>query len=248
MIKAIGVVTDNRTLSGNKAKQMLSENTHISTVLEIHGNTFRLDFTGIPPGGKRKALAYDTNHFVNPGELLKDIHLCKEEESLTYYRFDRKKAYSDRLFKYREYDKYYSVGEFADRTDGAGITRGFRACLTKYIKEIRTEQLALFEYKAELLPSGRFIRRSAENGKKTDNRLFDCACYLGVKGFWERFENIRNMNYEKWPGIVDAAGFDGAPEYQKLFFRLGGAERQLILLTRTTDKKQHLSDEKDQTK
>lgn len=249
VIKAIGVVTDNQTLSGNEAKQMLSENTHISVVLEMHGDTFRLDFTGIPPGGKREAFVYDTNHFVDPAELLKDIHLCKEEESLTYYRFDRENAYSDLLFKYREYDKFYSCDEFAERTGGAGITRSFRVCLTQYIREKRTEQLTLFGYKAELLPSGKFVRHSAENFNETDNRFFDYACYLGVKEFWDRFENIRNMNYEKWPGIVDATGFDDIPKYKKLFFQLGGAERQQIILTANiTDKKQHLSDEKDQTK
>ena len=249
VIKAIGVVTDNQMLAGNEAKQMLSENTHIRAVLEIHDDTFRLDFTGIPPGGKREAFAYGSNHFVNPAELLKDIHLCKEEESLTCYRFDRKNVYYDLLFNYREYDKFYSCDEFAERTDGAGITRSFRACLTQYIRERRTEQLTLFGYKAELLPSGKFVRRSAENFNETDNRLFDYVCYLGVKGFWEQFENIRNMNYEKWPAIVDAAGFDDIPEYKKLFFQLGGAERQLIILTaNTTDKEQHLSDEKDQAK
>lgn len=35
VIKAIGVVTDNRALSGNEVKQMSSENTQISTALEI---------------------------------------------------------------------------------------------------------------------------------------------------------------------------------------------------------------------
>lgn len=234
VIKAIGVVTCNQALSGNEAKQMPSENTYISAVLELHGDTFRLDFTGIPPGGKHEAFIYDTNHFVNPAELLKDIHLCKEEEGLTYYRFDRKNEYSELLFKYREYDKFYSHGEFAERTDGAGITRSFRAFLAQYIKEKRTGQLDLFGYNAGLLPSGKFILLCTENIKETDARLFDYACYLGVKEFWEQFENIRNMNYEKWPGIVDATGSDDISEYKKLFFRLGDKERQMIILTANT--------------
>ena len=82
------------------------------------------------------------------------------------------------------------------------------------------------------MPSGKFVRRSAENFNETDNRLFDYACYLGVKGFWEQFENIRNMNYEKWPGIADAAGFWGVPEYKELLFR---SERQMIIKTNKID-------------
>ncbi len=234
VIKAIGVVTDNQTLSGSEAKQISSENTHISAVLEIHGNIFRLDFTGRLQGGKREAFVSGNNHFVNPAELLKDIHLCQEEESLTYYRFDCKNEYSDLLLKYREYDKYYSCGEFAERTDGIGITKSFRAYLTRYIREKRTEQPTSFGYKAELLPSGKFVRRRAENCEETDNRLFDYACYLGVKEFWEQFENIRNMNYEKWPSIVDAAGCEGSSECKKLLFLLGGTERQLIILSTNT--------------
>lgn len=233
-IKAIGVVTGNQALAGNEVKQMSSENTHISAALEMHGGTFRLDFTGRVQDSKREAFAQGGNHFVNPAVLLKDIHLCKEEEGLTYYRFDRKNEYSELLFKYREYDKFYSRSEFAERTDGAGITRGFRAFLAQYIKERRTGQSALFGYKAELLPSGRFIRHDAENFKETDTCLFDYACYLGVKEFWEQFENIRNMNYEKWPGIIDVAGSDSISEYKKMFFRLEGEERQLIILTANT--------------
>lgn len=249
VIKAIGVMTDNQTLAGNEAKQMLSENTHIRAVLEMHGDTFRLEFTGRAPGSKREAFASDGDRFVDPAELLKDIHLCKEDESLTYYRFGRRNAYFDLLFRYREYDKYFSCGEFAERTDGAGITRSFRACLTQYIREYRDKWFASIECKAELLPNGKFVICGTENSKEKDNRLFDYVCYLGVKGFWEQFENIRNMNYEKWPGIVDATGFDCIPEYKKLFFQLGGVERQLIILTANiTDKKQHLSDEKEQTK
>lgn len=150
--------------------------------------------------------------------MIKEIHLCKEEESLTYYRFGRKSEYSDLLLKYRDYDKFYSSGEFAERTDGAGITRISRACLAQYIREYNTEHFAAIGHKAELLPNGKFVICGTENFKETDNRLFDYVCYLGVKGFWEQFENIRNMNYEKWPGVVDAAGFDGIPEYKKLFF------------------------------
>ena len=218
VIKAIGVVTDNQTLQGNKAKQMLSKNTRISTVLEMHGETFKLNFTGIPPDGKRGVFALDGDHSVNHAEFLKDIHLCKEEESLTYYRFDRKSEYRDLLFKYREYDKYYYGSEFSERTDGAGITRSFRAFLAQYIKKYSAEHFSAIGHKIELRPNGKFFARGAGNFKETDNRLFDYACYLGVKEFWEQFENIRNMNYENWPGIVDAAGLLSVPEYKKLFF------------------------------
>ena len=140
--------------------------------------------------------------------------------------------YADRLFRYKDPEKYYSPGEFLKITDGAGTTKSFRACLAQYIRKYNAERFAAIGHKTALLPDGRFIMCSAgvpEKIPETDNRLFDYFCYLNVKEFWEQFENIRNMNYENWPSIVDTAGLLSVSEYKKTIFQSEGAKRQLII-------------------
>lgn len=237
IIKAIGLVTNNKVLSGNITKQMLSDNFFISAELEIKNEQYLVNARGTPKAGAFEYEAYkaDSMTHVNPDELFRSIRLCEEEESLTHFRFNKKNVYAERFQHYKDPDKYYSPGEFQKLTDGTGTMRSFRACLSEYIREYEPDVTPLMEYKMDILSDGRFVGYSANSPNTIvkliddDIRIFDYLCYLVVNEFWDRFEEIRDMNHEKWPMIIDTADLENAPNFNKLLIKSRSLQRQLIL-------------------
>ena len=109
IIKAIGVVTNNKTLTGRITKQMLSVDTNISAELKIDDEPFLINARAKPSYDACEYESFEMNSMesINPEILFGSIRLCEEEESLTYYRFNRKNIYSERFLHYKDPDKYY---------------------------------------------------------------------------------------------------------------------------------------------
>lgn len=237
IIKAIGLVTNNKVLSGRSVRQIQTNKSYISAELEINNEQYLVNARGQPQTGVFAYEAYKADCMtpINPNELFRSIRLCEEEEELTYFCFNKKNAYAERFLHYKDPDKYYSPGEFQKLTDGLGITRSFRAYLTEYIREYEPDVIPLMEYKTDILSDGRFIGYSANSPNtiiklEDDNiRLFDYMCYLDINDFWDGFEEIRDMNHEKWPMIIDTADLANAPNFNELLIKSCGLQRQLIL-------------------
>ena len=86
-----------------------------------------------------------------------------------------------------------------------------------------------------MLSDGRFVSFSANSSNdgisvnEADTKLFDFMCYIAVNAFWGRFEDIRNMNHEKWPMVIDGVALLNNPDYDELRLKAIGLGRQLII-------------------
>ena len=184
IIKAIGMATNNKSLTGSTTSETASDHTHIDLELEIADRPYLITVRGRP---SQKEYSLDGTDLekdtvVDVSKIFRDIRLCEEEENLTYYQYDPKNAFAERFLCYKDPDKYYSLGDFQKKTAGTGLTRSFRVSLAAYIREHE--------------PCHSFL-------EKYDKKLFDYKCFLCVNEFWDNFENIRDMNHEKWPLIID---------------------------------------------
>ena len=47
-------------------------------------------------------------------------------------------------------------------------------------------------------------------------KLFDYKCFLDIHYFWSCFEDIRDMNHEKWPLIIDAGDLQKQIKFKEL--------------------------------
>ena len=207
IIKAIGLMTNNTSLSERIAARTVTGDTHMELELEISGQPYLIAARGLP---RKKGFIYEavdrkSNSAIDASKIFRHIRLCKEEESLTYYRYTSKDVYAERFLHYKDPDKYYPLGDFQKRTDGMGLTQTFRACLAEYMKKYEPNDI-------------------------TDNKLFDLECYLSVNKFWSSFENVRNMHHEKWPMIIDVTDFRKNEDFNALVDKALGLRRQLIMI------------------
>lgn len=106
--KAIGLATNNKSLIDCTEAFTLSVNTRIILRLEIAGHLYAITARGQP---HRKECAYEAtdcrnNTAADVSLLFRNMQLCEEEESLIYYRYDPKNAFSKRLLHYKDSEKY----------------------------------------------------------------------------------------------------------------------------------------------
>ena len=237
IIKAIGLATGNKSLIGNISINNISDSTHIVLELEIAGIIYLITVRGQLYGTKCRygGINRANNTAVDVSLILRNIRLCEEEESLIYYRYDPKNFYAERFAHYKDPDKYYPYGDFQKRINGTGITRSFRAYMAEYIRKYETSDFLSFGYKIKLCQDGRFIGcganifNSVTDSDDCFKKLFDYKCYLDVNDFWSGFEDIRDMNHEKWPMIVNSEDFNGHPGFKELF-KKSNSGRQLIII------------------
>ena len=207
IIKAIGLATDNTSLSGRIAARTITGDTYIELELEVGGHPYLITAKGLP---RKKSCIYEavdrkSDSAIDASKIFRHIRLCKEEENLTYYRYTSKDAYAERFLHYKDPDKYYPLGIFQKITDGMGLTQTFRTCLSEYIK-------------------------TYEPCVVTDNKLFDLEYYLSVNKFWSSFENVRNMHHEKWPMIINVTNFQKTEDFKAQIVKALDLGRQLITI------------------
>ncbi len=239
IMQAIGLITGNKSLTGHIADNAISDRTSVHMELEIAGHPYWISARGQPDGNECTYTAVDrkNNTAADVSLIFRDIRLCEEEESLVWYRYSSKSIYAERLLHYKDPDTYYPAGDFQKRTNGWGLMRSFRACLSEYIKKY--EPISLFSDKGfiNLCPDGRFVRCDAKEAGPIDtppalhNKLFDYTCFLAVNCFWSRFEDIRDINHEKWPLIMDAENSQEQMEFKELLEKTGLGRQMIIMNT-----------------
>ena len=238
VIKAIGVVTDNKSIVGNLTSHDLSRNSIITSEIETSDGLFRVKATwhGMKEGFSYDIFRGDSSEPLNPDDFFEGIHQCEEEENLMVFRLNDRERYSERFLHYKEPEKYYSADNFRKMTGWAGITRCFRNCLSEFIRENRSTEIFSGEYIMEILGNGK-IAVSESNDSNGPAKIrgwkgdfFEYLCYIDVIRFWETFNIIWDLNHEKAPIIVDLTGAGKGFPTDILIDKTKELERQIILL------------------
>ena len=240
IVKAIGLATNNKSLIDCSEAFAVSDNTEIILKLEIAGRPYTITARGQPHSSECIYEATDckANAAVDASLLFRNIRLCEEEEDLIYYRYDPKNAFSNRFLHYKEPEKYYALEDFQKKTNGFGSTQTFRIYLKEFIQKYGTYDSFTDSYKAELRSDGsfiwyypmlpNFIANLNDQGKK----LFDYYCYIEVNKFWCGFEDIRDINHEKWPMLIDAEDLNDYTGFHKLLAKSKGLGNQMVIMNR----------------
>ncbi len=237
IVKAIGLATNNKNLIDCSEAFDVSENTEIILKLEIAGHPYTITARGQPHSSECIYVATDckTNAAVDVSILFRNMRLCEEEEDLIYYRYDTKNAFSNRLLHYKDPEKYYALGDFQKKTNGFGSTQTFRTYLKEFIQKYGTNDSFTDSYKAELRSDGSFIWYYPTLPNFTavlndrEKKLFDYYCYIEVNKFWCGFEDIRDINHEKWPMLIDAGNLSEYIGFHKLLAKSKGLGKQSIV-------------------
>lgn len=240
IVKAIGLTTNNKRLIDCSEKFTVSDNTKIILKLEIAGYPYTITARGQPHSSKCSYEAIDckTNAAVDASLLFRNMRLCEEEEDLIYYRYDPKNAFSNRFLHYKDPEKYYAFGDFQKKTNGSGSTQTFRTYLKEFIQKYGTYNSFTNSYKAGLRSDGSFIWYSHTLPNFTadlndlEKKLFDYDCYIEVNKFWCGFEDIRDINHEKWPMFIDAGDLYAYSGFHKLLAKSKGLGKQMIVMNR----------------
>ncbi len=237
VVKAIGLATNNKNLIDCSEAFDVSENTEIILKLEIAGHPYTITARGQPHSSECIYEATDckTNAAVDVSILFRNMRLCEEEEDLIYYRYDTKNAFSNRLLHYKDPEKYYALGDFQKKTNGFGSTQTFRTYLKEFIQKYGAYDSFTGLYKAELRSDGSFIWYCPTLPNFTavlndrEKKLFDYYCYIEVNKFWCGFEDIRDINHEKWPMLIDAGNLSEYIGFHKLLAKSKGLGKQSIV-------------------
>ncbi len=237
IVKAIGLATNNKNLIDCSEAFDVSENTEIILKLEIAGHPYTITARGQPHSSECIYVATDckTNAAVDVSILFRNMRLCEEEEDLIYYRYDTKNAFPNRLLHYKDPEKYYALGDFQKKTNGFGSTQTFRTYLKEFIQKYGTNDSFTDSYKAELRSDGSFIWYCPTLPNFTailndrEKKLFDYYCYIEVNKFWCGFEDIRDINHEKWPMLIDAGNLSEYIGFHKLLAKSKGLGKQSIV-------------------
>ncbi len=237
VVKAIGLATNNKNLIDCSEAFDVSENTEIILKLEIAGHPYTITARGQPHSSECIYVATDckTNAAVDVSILFRNMRLCEEEEDLIYYRYDTKNAFPNRLLHYKDPEKYYALGDFQKKTNGFGSTQTFRTYLKEFIQKYGTNDSFTDSYKAELRSDGSFIWYCPTLPNFTavlndrEKKLFDYYCYIEVNKFWCGFEDIRDINHEKWPMLIDAGNLSEYIGFHKLLAKSKGLGKQSIV-------------------
>lgn len=240
IVKAIGLTTNNKSLIDCSEAFAVSDNTEIILKLEIAGHPYTITARGQPHSSACIYEATDckTNAPVDVSLIFRNMRLCEEEEDLIYYRYDPKNAFSNRLLHYKDPEKYYALEDFQKKTNGSGSTQTFRTYLKKFIQKYGTYNSFTDSYKTELCSDGSFVRccptptifiADPDERKK---KLFDYDCYIEVNKFWCGFEDIRDINNEKWPMLINAGDLNEYIGFHKLLVKSKGLGKQMIIMNR----------------
>ncbi len=237
IVKAIGLATNNKNLIDCSEAFDVSENTEIILKLEIAGHPYTITARGQPHSSECIYVATDckTNAAVDVSILFRNMRLCEEEEDLIYYRYDTKNAFPNRLLHYKDPEKYYALGDFQKKTNGFGSTQTFRTYLKEFIQKYGAYDSFTGLYKAELRSDGSFIWYCPTLPNFTavlndrEKKLFDYYCYIEVNKFWCGFEDIRDINHEKWPMLIDAGNLSEYIGFHKLLAKSKGLGKQSIV-------------------
>lgn len=136
------------------------------------------------------------------------LNMSPEERSLMCFEDFENQNYPLRLAFYKD-NKYFYKGSFSTLTNGIGETRTFRAYLNEFMKSYKPELINKEkDLWISLKSNGEFVVTKGEQGKKAsplskdETLLFNLVCYINLIDFWDNFNEIRNINFEKAPVVL----------------------------------------------
>lgn len=216
-------------------KQWLQVDTRISATIRLGDTTYsvsakpqldQLQLSATDPAGAEvtERYRYALTH-------------CAEQDDVE--EFDgQDKTISLRLYRYWCCDEF---DDLSGRTDRCVDTKTFRRYLHRYIQDYRPERInSQKRYQTTISQQGVFdVSLPGFDGKihlsETEKRLFCYICFLNVAEFWEGFETIRDLHYEKKPLMIRnfLEFLDESANISKLITRTQKLKRQVVILCNT---------------
>lgn len=190
-------------------------------------------------GNIRSSLTLDKEYIFdmqgNNEKISSLLHQSREEDALCFYKNGKFKNFSARLSEYKDFEFFYTKNRFSRETNGACLSRTFRAKLAEYIRNFKPQKLN---------PSKGFYMRINENGEfyvegnpdlsASEVNLFDFLCFLNIIEFWESFEEIKDLNHIKKPIVITELFemIDESISRDFILKRLENLNRQIFLIER----------------
>ena len=209
IVKAIGIVLQNKIMYGDINKLDISNETEIDAVIKI-----RKDIYNIEVRVKKKGFIYNIKKnneiVVDPSFFYNEIRQSQEEERFSYYNVNKDEIMFNRLGMYKDYAYYFKQDEFLEQTDGIGLTRSFSNCLRDYMREFKKEEMnPRPRMEIDINKQGFFVVKN-NNGKEIKSNalkeeyryVFDYLCFININEFWGKMEEIREMDHIKTPLII----------------------------------------------
>lgn len=140
-------------------------------------------------------------------------------------------------------------GNIWERTANFADTQTFRAYLLRYIQSFPPEPIhCKKKYQVAIDPRGEFMvfcpgMIGDVHLSETEEKLFHYICFLNLAEFWSGFEMLRDLHYEKKPLIIQNVleFLDESTDISSLIKRTFALQRQVILLTSSTDEEMKMN-------
>ena len=171
------------------------------------------------------------------------VEESEEEFYIRHFEEYKKETYPHKLKYYRTYEDE-ELEEFADKTDGVGVTRGFRSHMTNFIRNFKPELLVKGKpYILILNKKGEFcvedIYNPGERALLSENEetIYHYLCYLHLSNFWSQIKCIKDQNHLAPPLIVDdfLDRLDQSTDTKQLIDKAVSLNRQAFFSKRTCE-------------
>ena len=237
IIKAIGLLLKNTSILSTAKTTGAGIKTHIEAEIELCGITRLVSARGL---SQIDSFDYEIKEGVAQRTFnwCDCIHSNPEEDTLNLFCLSCKNNFSERFRYYKDIQAFYPNGEFARLTSGIGETQTFRACLREYIGQYRPERIVSDKnYHLQISDDGKFLAINPQYPAGTvrlndfENMMFEYLCFLNINSFWQSIEDIRNINHEMLPLLIEGK-VRSANEYSNLISNLKRAtrlKRQIIV-------------------
>ena len=215
----------------------LQADTQISATIILEGVTYwvraapnkgRLQLSVVDPMGEDVTARYQYALSHTP------------EEDATEIFDGQDKTIPWRLCRYRNREEGDGLSE---RTRRLADTKTFRRYLSDYICNFRSEPInSKKNYQMTISSQGKFEVFDPFLGAKrylseTEEKLFRYTCFLNIAEFWEGFEFLRDLHYERKPLMIRnfIEFIDESADISGLIARTQRLCGQTIILTRSMD-------------
>ena len=176
VLKAVGILTKNKVLSGGKEAWKLGKRAFLSLKVLLSDGRRTVTCRQDPETGKTVWKVYDgEGRTVDPNRFFHQIHESPEESKAGC--FDPERSYEETLKTYLEPERFFTPRRFFRMTEGIGTTRLFRMKLLN-------------------------LRNKGPSEKEGTERNFEF--FQMLRSLWDEIEEVRDMHHEKWPVFIRA--------------------------------------------
>lgn len=214
----------------------VGEETGISARVRLEGIVYSVFAS--PCSGRLHLSAVDPMGADATAQYRYVLTRCREQDVIE--SFDGQ----DETLPLRLRDYYYRDEEddLSAKTQRITDTETFGRYLCHYIRTFQPEPInSKKPYQITLSSQGAFLPwHPRSSGKvhlsETEEKLFRYNCFLHIAEFWEGFEKIRDLHYEKKPLLVRnfAEFLDESVNLDDLMARTRKLQRQVLILTTAT--------------